>query len=338
MRGRARRATAGRRRDRLGIYGGSNGGLLVGAALTQRPSAYAAVVCSAPLLDMVRYEQFGLGRTWNDEYGTAADPDGARLAARLLALPPRRATATAYPAVLFTVFDGDSRVDPLHARKLCAALQAATTADAPVLLRAERDVGHGARAVSRTVALSVDVLAFLAAHTGLALQGVRAAAGARGPPQPDRRRARRPRSGASSPASAATAAGRGPRLPGRCAARSTGSSADRVRPAGRRDADLLRPGDPVDSWLVEQVEPGRRLVLRSRMRLPGTARLELVAVEPAPDGRSRLVQRVEFVPSGRAGTAYWGVVAPLHRPVFARLLAGLARAAERAARDLGSRT
>jgi small-conductance mechanosensitive channel len=61
--------------DRLGIYGGSNGGLLVGAALTQRPSAFAAVVCSAPLLDMVRYERFGLGRTWNDEYGTADDPE-----------------------------------------------------------------------------------------------------------------------------------------------------------------------------------------------------------------------------------------------------------------------
>src|SRR5437764_2536287 len=61
--------------DHLGIYGGSNGGLLVGAALTQRPDLFASVVCSAPLLDMVRYERFGLGETWNDEYGTAADPD-----------------------------------------------------------------------------------------------------------------------------------------------------------------------------------------------------------------------------------------------------------------------
>jgi prolyl oligopeptidase len=75
----------------------------------------------------------------------------------------------AYPAVLFTVFDGDSRVDPLHGRKLCAALQWATSSDAPVLLRAESDVGHGARAVSRTVGLSVDTLAFLARHTGLEL-------------------------------------------------------------------------------------------------------------------------------------------------------------------------
>jgi prolyl oligopeptidase len=152
----------------LGISGGSNGGLLVGAALTQRPRAYAAVVCSAPLLDMVRYEQFGLGRTWNDEYGTAADPEELGW---LLGYSPyhRVVDGTAYPAVLFTVFDGDSRVDPLHARKLCAALQAATTSAAPVLLRAEAEVGHGARSVRRTVGLGVDVLAFLADRTGLAL-------------------------------------------------------------------------------------------------------------------------------------------------------------------------
>ena len=152
----------------LGIYGGSNGGLLVGAALTQRPSAYAAVVCSAPLLDMVRYEHFGLGRTWNDEYGTAADPTELDW---LLGYSPyhRVEQGAAYPAVLFTVFDGDSRVDPLHARKMCAALQAATSSEAPVLLRAEGDVGHGARSVSRTVGLTVDTLSFLAAHTGLVL-------------------------------------------------------------------------------------------------------------------------------------------------------------------------
>jgi prolyl oligopeptidase len=154
--------------DRLGIYGGSNGGLLVGAALTQRPSAYAAVVCSAPLLDMVRYERFGLGRTWNDEYGSAAD--GEELGWLLGYSPYHHVQdGTDYPAVLFTVFDRDSRVDPLHGRKLCAALQAATAADAPVLLRAEADVGHGARAVSRTVGLSVDTLSFLARHTGLEL-------------------------------------------------------------------------------------------------------------------------------------------------------------------------
>jgi prolyl oligopeptidase len=79
---------------------------------------------------------------------------------------------TVYPAVLFTVFDSDTRVDPLHARKMCAALQHAMAGDPdtrPVLLRRETDVGHGARSVSRSVALGTDQLAFVAAHTGLTL-------------------------------------------------------------------------------------------------------------------------------------------------------------------------
>ena len=154
--------------SQLAISGGSNGGLLVGAALTQRPELYAAVVCSAPLLDMVRYEQFGLGRTWNDEYGTAADPTELDW---LLSYSPYHHVidGTAYPAVLFTVFDSDTRVDPLHARKLCAALQYATSSDRPVLLRRETDVGHGARALSRSIDLSVDTLSFLARWTGLRL-------------------------------------------------------------------------------------------------------------------------------------------------------------------------
>jgi prolyl oligopeptidase len=157
--------------DRLAILGGSNGGLLVGAALTQRPELYRAVVCSAPLLDMVRYELFSLGRTWNDEYGTADDPGELGW---LLSYSPYHHVhdGAEYPAVLFTVFDSDTRVDPLHARKMCAALQHATTgepATRPVLLRRETDVGHGARSVSRSIALGVDQLSFLAAHTGLAL-------------------------------------------------------------------------------------------------------------------------------------------------------------------------
>jgi prolyl oligopeptidase len=150
----------------LAVMGGSNGGLLVGAMATQHPNLVAAVVCSAPLLDMVRYELFGLGRTWNDEYGTAADP--VELGWLLGYSPYHRVVeGTAYPAVLFTTFESDTRVDPLHARKLAAALQHATSAAAPIVLRRELSVGHGARAVSRTVGLAADQLAFLAAHTGL---------------------------------------------------------------------------------------------------------------------------------------------------------------------------
>ncbi|MDQ3628163.1 MAG: prolyl oligopeptidase family serine peptidase [Actinomycetota bacterium] len=157
------------RPDLLAIHGGSNGGLLVGAALTQRPDLYAAVVCSAPLLDMVRYELHGLGRLWSEELGSAADPEQLRW---LLTYSPyhRVRPGTAYPAVLFTVFASDSRVDPLHARKMAAALQHATTADPavrPVLMRLERDVGHGVRSVSRAAAGSADTLAFSAWATGL---------------------------------------------------------------------------------------------------------------------------------------------------------------------------
>ncbi len=155
----------------LAISGGSNGGLLVGVALTQEPSLYAAVVCSAPLLDMVRYERFGLGQTWNVEYGTASDPEQLGW---LLAYSPYHhvVPGTAYPAVLFTVFTSDTRVDPVHAYKMCAALQYATTSGParPVLLRAEGQVGHGARAVSRSADLAGDTLAFAARYTGLDVQ------------------------------------------------------------------------------------------------------------------------------------------------------------------------
>ena len=154
----------------LAISGGSNGGLLVGAALTQEPSLYAAVICAAPLLDMVRYERFGLGQTWNVEFGSASDPTQL---AWLLAYSPYHhvVPGTAYPAVLFTVFTNDTRVDPVHAYKMCAALQYATASELPVLLRAEEQVGHGARAVSRTAELSGDTLAFAARYTGLDLTG-----------------------------------------------------------------------------------------------------------------------------------------------------------------------
>ncbi|MFG1614863.1 prolyl oligopeptidase family protein [Nonomuraea wenchangensis] len=150
----------------LGISGGSNGGLLVGAALTQRPDLYAAVVCSAPLLDMVRYELFGLGATWNVEYGSADDPEQFGW---LWGYSPYHHVkeGVAYPATLFTVFQSDTRVHPLHAWKMCAALQHATASDRPVLLRNETEVGHGARSVSRSVDLSADTLTFLAAYTGL---------------------------------------------------------------------------------------------------------------------------------------------------------------------------
>jgi len=152
--------------SQLAVWGGSNGGLLVGAAITQRPELFAACVCSAPLLDMVRYEKFGLGETWNTEYGSA------RVAEELpwlLGYSPyhRVSDGQAYPSVLFTVFTNDTRVHPMHAYKMCAALQHATSSSRPVLMRAEGRVGHGARAVSLSAALAGDTLGFVARETGL---------------------------------------------------------------------------------------------------------------------------------------------------------------------------
>lgn len=154
---------------RLGIQGGSNGGLLVGAALTQWPELFKAVVCSAPLLDMVRYQLHGLGVSWTGEYGDANRPDDLRW---LHAYSPyhRVVDGTAYPATLFTLFAGDTRVAPLHGYKLAAALQHATArslAEAPILLRRELNVGHGGRSVSKSVGLTADVLGFLAAELDL---------------------------------------------------------------------------------------------------------------------------------------------------------------------------
>jgi len=151
---------------RLAVWGGSNGGLLVGAAVTQRPELFSAAVCSAPLLDMVRYERFPIGETWNTEYGTASSPVELEW---LLGYSPYHhvVDGTAYPSVLFTVFSNDTRVDPLHGYKMCAALQHATSSGRPVLLRAEGQVGHGQRAVSLSASLAGDCLAFVSRETGL---------------------------------------------------------------------------------------------------------------------------------------------------------------------------
>lgn len=153
-------------RPQLGVLGMSNGGLLTGAALTRYPDKWSAVVSTAGLLDMVRYERFGLGPSWRAEFGTVEDPQQL---AWLLSYSPYHHVrdGTPYPAVLLNTFDGDTRVDPMHARKMCAALQHATTSGRAVLLRAESGVGHSQRALSRGVVLSADILAFFATELGL---------------------------------------------------------------------------------------------------------------------------------------------------------------------------
>ncbi|MGH9270172.1 MAG: prolyl oligopeptidase family serine peptidase, partial [Ilumatobacteraceae bacterium] len=157
-------------RERLAIVGRSNGGLLVGAALTQRPDLCRAVWCGVPLLDMVRFPQFLIARLWTDEYG---DPEVAEEFGWLHAYSPyhRVVGGTCYPATLFTTAEGDTRVDPLHARKMAALLQAATSCgdDRLILLLQEGRAGHG---VGKPVAKRADELAdgltFLGAQVGLA--------------------------------------------------------------------------------------------------------------------------------------------------------------------------
>jgi prolyl oligopeptidase len=127
--------------SRLAISGGSNGGLLVGAALTQRPDLFRAVVCSYPLLDMLRYHRFLVASYWVPEYGSA---ENAAQFPVLRSYSPYHHVKPGerYPAVLFITGDGDTRVAPLHARKMAALLQASSGSDRPVLLHYDTKAGH----------------------------------------------------------------------------------------------------------------------------------------------------------------------------------------------------
>ncbi len=148
-------------RDRLAISGGSNGGLLVGAALTQRPDLFKAVVCQVPLLDMLRYQNLRIARLWIAEYGSAEDAAQFRW---LYAYSPYHhvRAGEAYPATFLLTADGDSRVDPMHARKMAARLQRASTSGAPVLLRVETAAGHGqGKPRSKQLEEATDVWSFL---------------------------------------------------------------------------------------------------------------------------------------------------------------------------------
>ena len=148
----------------LGIYGGSNGGLLVGAVMTQRPDLFNAVVCVAPLLDMIRYTTSELGPTWTVEYGDPADPEQFGW---LHGYSPyhRVADGADYPATMFMVFENDTRTDPMHGRKMAAALQHATTGERPVLIRSEGEVGHGARSLNKSIVESAETLSFFTKWT-----------------------------------------------------------------------------------------------------------------------------------------------------------------------------
>jgi prolyl oligopeptidase len=157
------------RTARLAISGGSNGGLLVGAVLTQRPDLFQAVVCQVPLLDMLRYQKLLIARLWVAEYGSAEDAEQFRW---LHAYSPyhRVRSGECYPATFLLTAEGDSRVDPMHARKMAARLQATNASDAPILLRVESAAGHGqGKPRRKQVAEATDVWGFLIWQLGVDL-------------------------------------------------------------------------------------------------------------------------------------------------------------------------
>jgi prolyl oligopeptidase len=153
------------RRERLAIIGRSNGGLLVGASITQHPELFGAAVAEVGVMDMLRFHRFTIGWGWTSDYGSADDPDEFRT---LLAYSPlHNARPADYPATLLTTADHDDRVIPGHTLKFAAALQAAQRGEAPILLRVDTDAGHGlGKPVTKQLDERADVLAFLAMAIG----------------------------------------------------------------------------------------------------------------------------------------------------------------------------
>jgi prolyl oligopeptidase len=158
-------------KDHLAIQGGSNGGLLMGAMITQRPDLFRAVVCAVPLLDMLRYQNFQIAKLWIPEYGSAED---AKQFDWLYAYSPYHHVKPGqeYPAILFMTGDTDTRVDPMHAKKMAALMQAEAKNGAshqkPILLRIETKAGHGqGKPVTKQIEENTDMYSFLFWQLGI---------------------------------------------------------------------------------------------------------------------------------------------------------------------------
>jgi len=152
-------------KDHLAIQGGSNGGLLMGAMITQRPDLFRAVVCQVPLLDMLRYQNFQIAKLWIPEYGSSDDPKQFEW---LYAYSPYQHVKPGqeYPAILFMTGDTDTRVDPMHAKKMAALMQAdaknGSSRERPILLRIDIKAGHGqGKPVAKQIEESTDMYSFL---------------------------------------------------------------------------------------------------------------------------------------------------------------------------------
>ena len=147
---------------KLAIYGGSNGGLLVGACLNQRPDLFGAAIAAVGVMDMLRFDQFTIGKQWTGDYGSASNPEEFKVLRSYSPLHNIK-VGTKYPPTLITTSDHDDRVFPGHSFKYAAAMQAAQEGPSPVMIRIERRAGHGAgRPVSKSIEEYADMWAFLA--------------------------------------------------------------------------------------------------------------------------------------------------------------------------------
>jgi prolyl oligopeptidase len=158
-------------KDHLAIRGGSNGGLLMGAALTQHPELFRAVICQVPLLDMLRYQNFQIAKLWIPEYGSSDDPKQFEW---LYAYSPYHHVKAGeeYPAILFMTADTDTRVDPMHAKKMAALMQSEAangrSKERPILLRIDTKAGHGAgKPIAKQVEDLTDIYSFLFWQLGM---------------------------------------------------------------------------------------------------------------------------------------------------------------------------
>jgi prolyl oligopeptidase len=159
------------RPDKLAMQGGSNGGLLVGAIMTQRPELAKVALPAVGVMDMLRFHTFTIGWNWIADYGSSDDPEAFRY---LLAYSPLHnlRDGTTYPATLITTADHDDRVVPAHSFKFAARLQAAHRGDAPVLIRIETKSGHGSSSLTKQIEETADVFAFVFEHLGMTMRDV----------------------------------------------------------------------------------------------------------------------------------------------------------------------
>lgn len=152
-------------KNHLAIMGGSNGGLLVGACMTQRPDLFAVAIPQVGVMDLLRFNQFTIGKAWESDYGSPQNPTEFQ---SLIKISPYHnlKKGTKYPATLVTTADTDDRVVPAHSFKFAARLQASQAGDKPVLIRVETTSGHGASNLTKSLEEIRDIYAFILANTG----------------------------------------------------------------------------------------------------------------------------------------------------------------------------